>query len=73
MKKELNNIIDATHIVSIETENSGGGCWLDFVTLSNGSVLVVNDEYAGLYASKEAFYNSTTSTKGFYLEGESCE
>jgi len=69
MKKELNNIIDATHIMSIETENSGGGCWLDFVTLSNGSVLVVNDEYA----SKEAFYNSTTSTKGFYLEGESCE
>jgi len=68
MKLELSNIIDGTNVVSIETENSGGGNMLDFITLRNGNVLVISDEYAGLYESKEAFYDSADQLNGFYLK-----
>ena len=54
----------------IETENSGGGNMLTFVTLTNDQVLVISDEYVGLYASKNAFYDGDSQITGFYLEKE---
>ena len=68
MKLELSNIIDGINVVSIETENSGGGNMLDFIVLRNGNVLAISDEYAGLYAPKEAFYDSADQLNGFYLK-----
>jgi len=59
--------IKPDNIVSIETENSGGGCMLDFITLRNGQVLVVSDEYVALHASKDAFYEGEDQIEGFYL------
>ena len=68
MKIQLNNIVEGTNIVSVETENSGGGNMLDFIQLLNGMVLVISDEYAGLYKSKEAFYEGADQINGFYLK-----
>ena len=68
MKIQLNNIVEGTNIVSVETENSGGGNMLDFIQLLNGNVLVISDEYAGLYTSKEAFYEGADQLNGFYLK-----
>lgn len=68
MKLSLDAIIDGTNIVSVETENSGGGNMIDFIQLRNGNVLVISDEYAGLYESKEAFYDSADQLNGFYLK-----
>jgi hypothetical protein len=70
MKLNLNTI-DNTNIVSIDTENSGGGNMLDFITLRDGQVLVVSDEYVGLYASKDAFYATKDQINGFYLKDAS--
>lgn len=71
MKLSLDAIIDGTNIVSIETENSGGGNMLDFIQLRDGKVLVISDEYAGLYTSKEAFYEGADQLNGFYLKDAS--
>lgn len=71
MKLNLDNITDNTNVVSIETENSGGGNMLDFITLRNGYVLVISDEYVGLYASKNAFYAAEDQLGGFYLKDAS--
>jgi hypothetical protein len=46
------------NIKKIETENTGGGTMVDILTLWNGRVIVVSDEYVGVYTSKEDFYNS---------------
>ena len=73
MKLNLDNITDNTNVVSIETENSGGGNMLDFITLRNGQVLVISDEYVGLYASKDAFYSTEDQINGFYLKDASWE
>ena len=67
--EKLSSIIKGTNIVSVETENSGGSCMLDFITLRNGQVLVINDEYVGLYESKRAFYEGERQIIGVYLEG----
>ena len=56
-----------SNIPLIETENSGGGNWLDFIHLDNGTVLVLSDEYVGHYASKDAFYAAQDQINGFYL------
>jgi len=55
----------------IESENSGGGNWIDFIHLLNGTVLVLSDEYVGQYASKEAFYEAQDQLGGFYLKPRS--
>ena len=68
MKMNLINIVDGTNVVSIETENSGGGNYLDFIELRNGNVLVIGDEYIGMYTSKEAFYDGANQLAGFYAE-----
>ena len=47
------------NITKIETENTGGGCMVDILTLWNGKVIVISEDYVGIYQSKEAFYESS--------------
>ena len=42
-----------SEIISIETENTGGGCMVDLITLKNGKVLAISCDYIGLYDSIE--------------------
>ena len=44
-------------IKDITTENTGGGCMVDFITLNNGSIVAINDEYIGIYKSRADFYS----------------
>ena len=37
------------NIKKIYSENTGGGCIVDFLELENGLLLAVSDEYVGLY------------------------
>ncbi len=55
------------NITKIETENTGGGCMVDIITLWNGKVIVISEDYTGVYQSKEAFYESANldTTTGF--------
>ena len=62
------------YIVGIETYNSGGGNMLDFITLENGKVLCINDEYIGLYNSiEDVFGDKDLCINGFYLQGDVCK
>ena len=54
----------------IETENSGGGNMLTFVTLTNDQVLVISDKYVGLYESKNDFYEGDRQIIVFHLAEE---
>ena len=58
------------YIVKQETFNSGGGCYVDFLTLSNNQVLCVNDECVALYNSVDDFFNDdgTKCISSFYLK-----
>ena len=58
------------HIVLAEVENMGGGCMVDILTMADGKVVVVSDEYVGLYESKDAFFSSADEINGFYIKGE---
>lgn len=44
------------YVSHITTENTGGGCMVDFIHLTDGRVLTLGDEAVGLYPSKDAFY-----------------
>lgn len=46
------------YIKNSYVENTGGGCLVDIIELENGNVLIMNDEYLGLYKSLDAFYQS---------------
>lgn len=58
------------NIKSTETANMGGGCMVDILTLNDGRVIVISDEYLGMYESKDAFFDSADQLNGFYLQGE---
>ena len=58
------------HIVSSEVENMGGGCMFDILTLADVKIVVISDEYVGLYESKDAFFSSADEINGFYIKGE---
>ncbi len=58
------------HIVSTEIENMGGGCMVDILTMADGKVIVISDEYVGMYESKESFFGSGDQLDGFYIKGE---
>ena len=57
------------NITKYYTENTGGGCLVDFLELENGLILAVSDEYVGLYASKEEFYNGNC-LNGFWTNSD---
>ena len=47
-------------ISEITTDNTGGGCLVDFIHLKSGHVVCVNDEAVTIYPSKEHFYRDGT-------------
>ena len=57
------------HITKQETWNTGGGCMVDVLTLSNGKVLCLSDEYVGLYNSIDDMLedDGTKCIEGFWL------
>ena len=57
-----------SEIVSIETENIGGGNILDFITLKNGKVICIGCDYVGLYESiSDVFSDEDLCINGFSL------
>jgi len=56
------------HIVSSEVENMGGGCMVVILTMADGKVVVISDDYVGMYESKEAFFDSADQLNGFYIK-----
>jgi len=58
------------HITKQETWNTGGGCMVDVLTLSNNKVLCLSDEYAGLYNSIDDMLedDGTKCLNGFYFD-----
>lgn len=42
-------------IKTISTQYQCGGEWLDFITLNDGRVLVINDEFMVLFANEADF------------------
>jgi hypothetical protein len=51
------------YIAQITSENTGGGCIVDFVHLKDGRILGINDEYMVLYDSMDEFWNATAQNK----------
>ncbi len=45
-----------TYIAEVLTENTGGGCMVDFVVLEDGQVIGINDECVCLYPNMDSFY-----------------
>ena len=60
------------YIIKTESINTGGGNYVDFLTLFNGMTIAISDEYVGLYASIDDFLNDdgTKCLNGFYIKGE---
>jgi len=52
-----------TYIKEITTENTGGGCMVDFIHLNDGRVIGLNDECAVLYNDIQEFYDATPQVK----------
>ena len=55
------------NIKKIYSENTGGGCYVDFLELENGLLLAISDEYIGLYDGKDQFYDGDGIT-GFWIQ-----
>ena len=55
------------NIKKIYSENTGGGCIVDFLELENGLLLAVSDEYVGLYKNENDLYEGNEIT-GFWIQ-----
>jgi hypothetical protein len=44
-------------IKEIVTEQTGGGCMIDFITLINGQVIAIDNDLIGLYSSMDEFWD----------------
>lgn len=64
---ELITLMDATWLTNVCTENTGGGCMVDFIFMDDGRVLSLNDKAIGVYASKEAFYDQEKCTAQHFM------
>lgn len=47
------------NIVKIELFNTGGNCLVDIVTLHNGRIMVISEDYACVYNDMQAFHDSS--------------
>lgn len=58
------------YIEKQETYNTGGGCMVDILTLSNGKIICISDEYCGLYNSVNDMLedDGTKCLSGFWIE-----
>lgn len=57
------------YIVNTESINTGGGCMVDVLTLEDGRVIIVNDEYIGLFKDIDSFLtdDGTKCQNGFSI------
>lgn len=58
-----------TYITKEETYDTGGNCMVDVLTLSNGKVVCISDEYVGLYNSVDDMLedDGTKCLNGFWI------
>lgn len=54
--------MNTTYITKTWTENTGGGCMVDFVQLDDGRVLSINDESLAVWPSMQAFWDDAEDT-----------
>ena len=61
--------LSMSHITKIETWNTGGGCMVVILTLPNGKVLCISDEYVGLYNSANDMFedDGMKCLNGFWI------
>lgn len=64
---ELITLMDATWVTNVCTENTRGGCMVDFIFMDDGRVLPLNDEAIDVYTSKEAFYDQENCTAQHFM------
>lgn len=57
LRKQLVKIY--TQVRKVETWHSGGGIWLDIITLENGQVLVISDELVSIWKDLDEFVEDT--------------
>lgn len=53
-----------TYVTKTWTENTGGGCMVDFIQLDDGRVITVNDESLAVWQSVDAFYKAAEGYEG---------
>jgi hypothetical protein len=53
---EISKVLDATYVTHMYSENTGGGCMVDFIFMTDGRIITLNDEAIAVYPTKEAFY-----------------
>lgn len=51
-------IQNAAFVASVGTYHTGGGCMVDIMQLHDGRVMVISDEYIGVYQNIDAFFDS---------------
>lgn len=57
------------YVEKIETMDTGGMTIVDFITLKDGKVVCVSDEYIGLYKDIDSFYESESGhINGFWIK-----
>jgi hypothetical protein len=57
-----------SHIDNIFIDDIGAGNILDVLTLKDGTVIIINDEYLGHYKSLDDFDGGVDQLNGFYLK-----
>lgn len=57
------------YVTKTEEHNTGGGCMVDVLTLSNNMVVCISDEYVGLYRSLDDMLedDGTKCINGFWI------
>jgi hypothetical protein len=57
------------YINEIKTYSTGGGCTVDTLTLLNGLIICISDEYVGLYSSIKDMLedDGTKCLQGFWI------
>jgi hypothetical protein len=49
--------METTFINSMYTENTGGGVMCDFITLTDGKLMVISVDMIGIYDNMDSFNN----------------
>ena len=61
--------MNLSQIKNVETWDVGGGLQVDVLTMPNGQILVVSDDYVGLYENADKFFGDDWEClSGFDLE-----
>lgn len=51
--------VNLAYIDNVFTENTGGGCKVDFVELKDGRIIGISDEFLCVYESYDHFYEAS--------------